>query len=122
MLCSPHGCVYSELLLTASWCCRWTLQLLTELFDRLILAYDSKKSILSRPQQMDELYQLHSVCMFEVVRQVSVHCLERGTRVVPFSCWAGVTFSRTASVMCVRRHAAEASVGVRAGHVRRCLP
>ena len=52
--------------------------MLMELLDRLLSAYDEMKPHMNPRDLIKESQKIHSVCMFEVVRQVSVGCVERG--------------------------------------------
>jgi hypothetical protein len=55
-------------------------QLLTELLDKLMLRMRGAREAgkLGPRDLIRQSQKIHSTCMFEIVRQVSVHCIERG--------------------------------------------
>jgi hypothetical protein len=69
----------------AAWCCpscslllMTCVQMLSQLLDGMLERYQAMKYTMGPRHLIRESQRIHSVCMFEVVRQVSVHCIERG--------------------------------------------
>lgn len=52
--------------------------LLTQLFDKLLANLKDVSKTLPPRELVSESKKIHSMCLFELVRQVSVHCHERG--------------------------------------------
>lgn len=52
--------------------------MLSQLLDGMLERYQAMKYTMGPRHLIRESQRIHSVCMFEVVRQVSVHCIERG--------------------------------------------
>ncbi len=71
-------------------------QMLTQLLDVMLERYQAMKESMGPRHLVRESQRIHSICLFEVVRQVSVHCIERGVLLkrvweyVPRAPWAPV--------------------------------
>lgn len=53
-------------------------QMLSELLDRLMAGFEAHKGTMPPRELIKESQKIHSMCMFELVRQVTVQCGERG--------------------------------------------